>query len=185
MKWFGPRLRSKETMSFILDPQNLSRLPAAFTVKANAHSDGQGCSFVDLNLPDINWNKETVLPYATSASVSNQLLSLAKDFYLDQMITQPARITETTVNNLELFFTSNPTLINMVETIPGISDHEAVFIESSLRPLKVKIPPRMVFQYKKADNKGTKKELRVSLQQKAESEDTGYLWTTFRKKHYH
>jgi dihydroorotase len=34
---------------------------------------------------------------------------------------------------------------NKVEVIPGISDHEAVFIESSLRPLKVKVPPRKVF----------------------------------------
>ena len=106
------------------------------------------------------------------------MLNLAKDFYLDQMITEPTRITETTANTMELFFTSNPTLINKVETIPGISDHEAVFIESSLRPMKVKIPPRKVFQYKKADFKGMKKELRASLhefQQKAESEDSEYL----------
>ena len=103
----------------------------------------------DLDLPDINWEEETVLPYATSATVSNQMLTLTKDFYLDQMITEPTRITETTVNTLELFFTSNFTLINKVEIIPGISDHEAVFIESSLCPMKVKIPPRKVFQYKK------------------------------------
>ena len=79
---------------------------------------------------------------------------------------------------MQLFFTSKPTLINKVETIPGISDHEAVFIESSLRHMKVKIPPRKVFQYKKADFKGMKKELRASLhefQQKAESEDSEYL----------
>ena len=100
----------------------------------------------DFNLHDINWEEETVLPYATSATVSNQMLTLAKDHYLDQMITEPTRITKTAANTLELFFTSNPTLINKVETIPGISDHEAVFIESSLRPMKVKIPPRKVFQ---------------------------------------
>ena len=38
-------------------------------------------------------------------------------------------------------------LYKKVEVIPGISDHEAVFIESSLRPLKVKVPPRKVFMY--------------------------------------
>ena len=90
------------------------------------------------------------------------MLTLAKDFYLDQMITEPTSITETTANTLELFFTSDPTLINKVETIPGISDQEAVFIKSSLRPMKVKIPPRKVFQYKKADYEGMKKELRAS-----------------------
>ena len=51
--------------------------------------------------------------------------------------------------------------------------------------MKVKIPPRKVFQYKKADYEGMKKELRAFIhefQQKAESEDSQYLWTTFKKK---
>ena len=82
----------------------------------------------DFNLPNINWDDESVLQYATCSSVSKQLLNLAKDSYLDQMVTQPTRITETTANTLDLFFTSKATLINKVETIPGISDHEAVFI---------------------------------------------------------
>ena len=50
--------------------------------------------------------------------------------------------------------------------------------------MKVKVPPRKVFQYKKTDYEGMKKELRASLhefQQKAESEDSEYLWTTFKK----
>ena len=142
MKSFALRSRSKEAVIFNLillqtSRQNFSGLSATPTVKAFTHTNGQRCSLVDrgdFNLPDINWEEETVLPYATSATVSNQMLTLAKDFYLDQMITEPTRITETTTNTLELFFTSNPTLINKVETISGISDHEAVFIQSSLRP---------------------------------------------------
>ena len=35
--------------------------------------------------------------------------------------------------------------------MPGIGDHEAIFIESSLRPMRMKIPARKVFIYKKAD----------------------------------
>ena len=108
----------------------------------------------------------------------NQLLTLAKIFYFDQMITEPARINETTSNTLELFFTSNPTLINMGETIPGISDHEAVFIESSLRCLKVKIPQRTVFQYQKADYKGMRKNSECPCM----DSNMGYPWTTFKKK---
>ena len=74
---------------------------------------------------------------------------------------EPTRITETTSNILELFFTSNQTLINKVEIIPGISDHEAVFIESSLKPMKVKTPARKVYQYRKADYESMKKELKA------------------------
>ena len=82
----------------------------------------------DFNLPDIDWDQENVKPYASNSSVCNQLLTIAKDAYLDQTVAQPTRITETTSNKLELFFTTNAALINKVETIPGISDHEAVFI---------------------------------------------------------
>ena len=68
-----------------------------------------------------------------------------------------------------LFFTNNSTLTNKVEVIPGISDHEAVFIESSLRPLKVKVPPRKVFMYKDIDYNPMKDELRKFYGQYQES----------------
>ena len=86
---------------------------------------------------------------------------------------------------MEIIFTTNVTLINKVETIPGISDHEAVFIESSLRPMKVKTPPRKVFQYWKADYTGMKSDLRAyqhEFEEKAETEDVECLWSTFKKK---
>ena len=53
---------------------------------------------------------------------------------------EPIRITETTSNSLDLFFTSNKTLINKVKILLGISDHETVFIESSLRPMEIYLP---------------------------------------------
>ena len=95
----------------------------------------------DFNLPDITWEEESVVPYATNSAVSNQLLTIVKDMYLDQVVTEPTRITETSSSTLDLFFTSNQTLVNKVEVIPGFLNHEAVFIESSLRPMRVKTPP--------------------------------------------
>ena len=50
----------------------------------------------DFNLPDIDWDEENVKPYASNSSVCNQLLTIAKNAYLDQIVTQPTRITETT-----------------------------------------------------------------------------------------
>ena len=63
-----------------------------------------------------------------------------------------------TANTLDLVFTNNKTLINRVEVLPGISDHE-VYAESSLRPAKVTTPPRQVFCYGKADYDSIKQEL--------------------------
>ena len=49
-------------------------------------------------------------------------------------------------------FTNNSTLINKVEVIPGISDHEVVYVHSSLRPNNIKRPPRKVFLLAKETN---------------------------------
>jgi hypothetical protein len=53
--------------------------------------------------------------------------------------------------NSDLFFTSNSSLINKIEVIPGISDHKIVYIEANLKPRKVVKPPRKVFLYNKAN----------------------------------
>ena len=101
------------------------------------------------------------------------------------MVTESTRVTETTASILDLFFTSNQILINKVEVIPGISDHEAVFIESSLRPVRVKTPPRKVFQYRKGDYEGMKQELKafqIEFEELAKTEDVEQLWTRFKKK---
>ena len=67
------------------------------------------------------------------------------------MVSSSTRITEYSSNLLDLFLKNDRTLVNKCEVIPGISDHEAVYVESSMHPRKVKTPPRKVFQYKKAD----------------------------------
>jgi len=138
-----------------------------------------------LNLSDINWEKETVNEYATNGTQCNQLLTITKDTFLDQVVQEPTRVTETTANVLDLFFTNNSTLTNKVEVIPGISDHEAVFIESSLRPLKVKVPPRKVFMYKDIDYNPMKDELRKfygQYQESSKGKNVEQLWTEFKDK---
>ena len=140
----------------------------------------------DFNLPDINWEVETVAHYGSYSTLSNQLLTVMRDSFLDQVVMEPTRITETTSNTLDLFFTSNKTLINKVEILPGISDHEAVYvIDSSLRPMKVNIPARKVYQYREADYKSMKEELKSfqkEFEEKAPTADVNELWTIFKYK---
>ena len=136
----------------------------------------------DFNLPDINWEDESDSQYALNSSVAHQLLNITRDFYLDQDVTEPTRVTETTASKLDLFFTSNQTLINKVEVIPGISDHETVFIESSLCPMRVKTPPRKVFQYRKADYEAFLKAFQIEFEELVKTEDVEQLWTRFKKK---
>ena len=112
-------------------------------------------------------------------------LNIAKASFLEQVVTEPTRVTETSSNILELFFTNNETLVNQVHIVPGIADHEAVFLESSLRPIKAKAAPKKVYQYKKADYEGFKSELReyaTEFQNISNSEDIDTLWTKFKGK---
>lgn len=55
-------------------------------------------------------------------------------------------------STLDLFFTTNNSLVKNVEVISGISDHEIMYIEASLRPrkLKKKTPRKLYLRvYKK------------------------------------
>ena len=54
------------------------------------------------------------------------------------MVSKHTYITESSQSTLDLIFANNSTFINKVEVIPGISDHEVVYVESSLRPDKTK-----------------------------------------------
>ena len=94
----------------------------------------------DFNLADLDWQNECITTYPTHGA-RRQLLTASKDAFLTQMGTEPTQITESSSSILDLFFTKNDTLVNQVRVLPGISDHEAVFIESSLCPIKKISPP--------------------------------------------
>ena len=143
------------------DPEYLGHLQTCLArISVGAHAWIGG----DFNLGDINWEAESVKPSANKSGLCNQLLTLAKDNYLEQMVIEPTRITEDTENVLDLFFSNNSSLVNRVEVIPGLSDHEIVYVESSLRPAKAQTPPRKVYIYNKADFSSMKAELRRTIE---------------------
>ena len=65
-------------------------------------------------------------------------------------------------NTLDLFLTSNPTLINKVEVLPGLADHEAVLIEGDISPITNKQRPRRIPLFRKADWDGLAAHMQVS-----------------------
>ena len=139
----------------------------------------------DFNLADIDWENECTVPQAANATQCSQLLSVVKDAFLDQIVSTPTRITEYTSNILDLFLTNNRTLVNKCEVVPGIGDHEAVYVESSMRPMKVKTPPRKVFQYKKANYDQMQEDLReyqTLFTEQTRSSSVNDTWIQFEEK---
>jgi hypothetical protein len=130
-----------------------------YLAKILAHKGARIWLGGDFNLPGIDWQNENIKHNSQHTAECHQLLDISKNAFLDQLVLEPTRITETQSNTLDLFFTINNTIVNQVRVIPGISDHEAVFIESSLRPINKLAITREVWQYQKEDYDNMKKEL--------------------------
>ena len=123
------------------------------------------------------------MPYPSHGAQYQQLLTIAKDAFLNQMMDEPTRITETKSNILDLFLTNNDTLVNQTRDIPGISNHEAVFVESSMRPTKKSTSPRRLYKYHRADYEGIKREfgeLARKINEQATEMDILTTWTSFK-----
>jgi hypothetical protein len=112
-----------------------------------------------LNLSGIDWQNENIKHNSQHTAECHQLLDISKTAFLDQLVLQSTRITETQSNTLDLFFTNINTLVSQVRVIPDILDHEAVVIDSSLRPIKKLGITREEWQYRKEDYDNLKKEL--------------------------
>ena len=52
---------------------------------------------------------------------------------------------------MDLFFCNNPSLIEQVKVLPGIGDHDAVFVEGNISPIVNKQIPRKIYLWKRAD----------------------------------
>ena len=83
-----------------------------------------------MNLPGINWPSGYVTENCQSANLHEQFLEIIADHGLVQVTDKPTRYE----NTLDLITVNNPTLLNRLEVIPGISDHDAVFAELDISP---------------------------------------------------
>ena len=69
------------------------------------------------------------------------------DFGLVQMVNEPTRCG----NVLDLFLTSNHTLVQKVEIVPGIADHDIMIADVNVKPQITQQKPRTVRLHRKAD----------------------------------
>ena len=136
----------------------------------------------DFNLPHINWNTHSHITGKPMKNHSEKLLDNMLEANLEQVNNLPTRKD----NILELFFTSNPELIQTCETIPGISDHDHMLhIRANL---KIKLNPkkaRKIHLFKKADwNKirtYLKEEWDIRFYNHFPNENTDTNWSIFKQ----
>ena len=103
----------------------------------------------DFNLPKLNRPESLpeFKPDCSHKQVYDFFLSIINDFNFTQVVTEPTRRD----NILDLFLTTNPTLIMKVNCSPGLGDHDIVSAEALLKPTLHKQKPCKVLLFAKAD----------------------------------
>lgn len=101
----------------------------------------------DINLPNINWSDWSTHSNNYSVTLSNLFTELLISTGFSQLVDSPTRHN----NILDIFATNRPSLVTKCEVVPGISDHEAVHVETQLKVVTVHSAPRQVLLWDKAD----------------------------------
>ena len=134
----------------------------------------------DFNLPDINGEDHSPTGNAYAQALNHRLIYLAEDLSLDQMVNFNTRKD----NTLDLFFTSHPSLLEKLKSLPplGKSDHDIVLIDTSLTPSRTKPVKRKIFQWAKANKDAIHMELHEFQDDITKNKElnTDSLWEAFK-----
>lgn len=101
----------------------------------------------DFNCKDINWDTHKVETGSNIKAACEHLLAITENNGLTQLQREPTR--ENSV--LDLYFTNNASLVKGIHTVPGISDHDMIVVDSVIKPVINRKKPRKINQFSKAD----------------------------------
>ena len=113
------------------DRQSIEELNRSLSL-ARAHNAENMWILGDFNLPQFSW--ENMLPIIKSSCKFNAIYEDFKTIMFDYNLSQIVDFPTRSDNTLDLVLLSNPTLLNKVISIPGLSDHEGVLADINMRP---------------------------------------------------
>ena len=110
----------------------------------------------DFNLGgDICWETSTVVRGSCYAAACEKLLEMCNTYNLEQVVDKRIRGNKT----LDLFFTTNSTLISSVEVKPAMGDHGCVEVQTLVSPRLARPTKRKIFLYSKGNFHDMKRDL--------------------------
>ena len=109
----------------------------------------------DFNCGDIDWPLGLVKPGASERAANSRLIDLISENSLTDVQTNPTRQGRV----LDICLTNNTSLIKSVSVIPGLSDHDGMFVvDSEISPVFNRPMPCKTLLFKKADWKSIDEE---------------------------
>ena len=111
----------------------------------------------DFNCGNIEWSTIQVPEGVPNRRVQNQLLELAQDHCLSEVVNIHTREDKT----LDLLLTNSPSPVNRVKGMPpiGKADHDIVYVEYDIKAKRIQQAPRKIFLYNRADMDGLRDHL--------------------------
>ena len=100
----------------------------------------------DMNLPEIEWETEQLTTNQYTHSISYSFLDTLANTGLQQIVNFPTRN-----NTLDVVLTNRPSLVKQCVGMPGLSDHDIVFVETSSRALRHRPARRNILLWKHAN----------------------------------
>ena len=134
----------------------------------------------DFNYPDIEWPSRYIKDGCGYVTLHNDFIEMLDDNGLSQVVEDETRLN----NTLDLFITNNPSRINRVSVAPGISDHEAILVETDIAAPRIKQKARQIPMWKKADWDSIKSHMDAAWDavptDMKENGDPDMLWNWFK-----
>jgi hypothetical protein len=101
----------------------------------------------DANLPDIDWTTNQVVGHQYRKEISESHLNTLGRLGLEQIVDFPTRLD----NTLDVVITNRPSLVNHCVGMPGLSDHDIVYMDMNVKATRQKPVRHKIFLWKRAD----------------------------------
>ena len=129
----------------------------------------------DFNFPGWDWRNKRLKPKSVYPSLHSKFSEILDDVSTVQIVVDPIR-----KNN-----TLQPDKVLRLDILPGVSDHDIVFAEFDLRPIKYSQKPRQIPLYKRANWDLIRSDMAllkdsITIMYDSDAVNVNDMWTKFR-----
>ena len=100
----------------------------------------------DINLNDIEWETHSIASHQYKLAINESFLNLLETAGLEQIVNFPTRGD----NTLDVIITNRPSLTNRWSGLPGLSDHDMVYMDANVRAARRKPVRCKILLWKRA-----------------------------------